>query len=541
MKPLFLFFTLVMTCMVANARMDFSDFYLMFKDTTFVGADEEARMNKYISELKKFDIDIKAPAGFKSIDMRNREGFKSSIGWTANPVGLENETHDAVILWPQLMGLGSEGLLRNGRYIEGDLRAHSGDRELDVRSLIDVIHDKDMSEYANADTVVIYDYEFDEPFIGLYEHAVGVYLRKYAHPALLFKIALTDEGLKHKDEYIKTVLNNVNYGNNPAAGFEETERKSAGKKDLAFPSHYPKGGIIATPTDRALLDNAVRYNGGEEALDRIWEYKRKHPTPSDITTSSKAVKKDTIRLTPFEQYCNDLRLLDVRINMPEGFKEIDMRGRTRLDRFINPAYPSDEEIYPVAIESADAQAAFLFPKIDFKSRKQIIRKGHVVEDELRFNNKDLALDVRPLIEVIASEDMSQYADADTAVIYSIEADNLNRFLGFTGYNHILGVYLRKYGHPAMLLKIAMNDEGLKHKDEYLRLLLDNVRYGYRPFEGLVLQEERLAGVKDLNFPSPQYKNDGFIITPVEQALFNIWENSGRESYRIMKKTEQTED
>ena len=541
MKALFLFFTLVMTCMAANARMDFSNFYHTFRDTTFVGSDEEAKMNKYISELKKFDIDIKAPGGFKSIDMRSREGFKSSPGWTVNPVGLENETRDAVILWPQLMGLDQEGLLRNGRYIEGDLRAHCGDRELDVRPLIDVIYDKDMSEYANADTVVIYDYEFDPPFIGQYEHAVGVYLRKYAHPALLFKIALTDEGLKHKDEYIKTVLDNVNYGNSPAAGFVEAERESAGKNDLAFPSHYPRGGITVTPTDVALLDNAIRFNGGEEVLDRIWDYNRKHPSPNTIAQPSSKAKKDSIQLTPFEQYCKDLRLLDVRINIPEGFKEIDMRERTRLDLLINPAYPSEEEIYPVAIESADAKAAFLFPKIDFGSGKQIIRKGHVVEDELRFNNKNLALDVRPLIEVIAAEDMSQYADADTAVIYSLEVDYLNKFLGFTGYHHILGVYLRKYGHPAMLLKIAMNDEGLKHKDEYLRLLLDNVSFGYRPFEGLVLQEERLASVKDLDFPSPQYKNDGFIITPVEQALFNIWENGGRESYRIMKKTEPTED
>ncbi|MDE5595784.1 MAG: hypothetical protein K2I89_09465, partial [Muribaculaceae bacterium] len=88
MKALFLFFTLVMTCMAANARMDFSNFYHTFRDTTFVGSDEEAKMNKYISELKKFDIDIKAPGGFKSIDMRSREGFKSSPGWTVNPVGL---------------------------------------------------------------------------------------------------------------------------------------------------------------------------------------------------------------------------------------------------------------------------------------------------------------------------------------------------------------------------------------------------------------------------------------------------------------------
>ena len=537
MKQVLLFFAIVIVSMAAHARMDFSNFYLMFNDTTFVGADEDARLNKYISELKKFDFDIRVPEGFKTIDMRGRSGFESEPGMVIYPVGLENDAQDAVILWPGLMGLGKEGLLRNGQHIEGDLRVHSKNMQLDVRPLIEVITDRDMSEYANADTVVIYDYDFGAPFLGRYEHAVGVYLRKYAHPALLFKLALTDEGLKHKDEYIKTLLDNIKYGSSPAEGFVDAEKVSADKSDLAFPSHYCRGGIIATPTDMALLDNAVRYNGGEEALDKIWEYNRQHSTQRKLPMKNVAAK-DSVRPTPFEQYCKDLNMLDVYINKPEGMREIDMRERSQLDKSINPAYPIDDDVYPVAIETADARAAFLFPKIDFGSRKQIIRKGRTVEDELRFNNKDLALDVRPLIEVVAKEDMSEYADADTAVIYNLEAEFLNPFID---YRHFVGVYLRKYGHPAMLLKFAMTDEGLKHKDEYLRLLLDNVRFGFRPFEGLVLQEERLAGVKDLDFPSPEYKNDGFVISPVEQALFNIWENGGRESYRIMKKTESVKN
>lgn len=246
---------------------------------------------------------------------------------------------------------------------------------------------------------------------------------------------------------------------------------------------------------------------------------------------------DSLPATPFGQYCADLKKSGVTINLPEGFKEIDMRGRTRLDASINPAYPSDEEIYPVAVESPDARAAFLFPKIDFGSRRQIIRKGRVVEDELRFNHKDLALDIRPLIDVNSGKDMPLYSNADTAVVYQLEFDWLNPFIN---YNHCVGVYLRKYGHPALLLKIALTDEGLKDKDKYIRELLDNVSYDDTIFPGLKLQEQRLSGIKDLDFPSPEYKNDGFVISPVEQALFDVWDKGGKEAYYRIQSAGATE-
>ncbi len=242
------------------------------------------------------------------------------------------------------------------------------------------------------------------------------------------------------------------------------------------------------------------------------------------------------QLSDFDRYSLDLSKHDVTITAPDSFRLLDMRGRAGLDAFINPAYPSGEEIYPVGIESADAKAVFLYPQIDFKSRKQVIRKGRVVEDELRFNRNDLALDVRPLIDVVALDDMTAYANADTAVIYQLKANWLHPFLS---YKNIIGVYLRKYGHPAMLLKIALTDDAMLDKDKYVRLLLDNVRFGDEPFTGLVLQEQRLPGINDLDFPSPQYKPEGFIISPVEQALFNVWDEGGKEAYRIKQSLDQT--
>ena len=129
------------------------------------------------------------------------------------------------------------------------------------------------------------------------------------------------------------------------------------------------------------------------------------------------------------------------------------------------------------------------------------------------------------------KDLPQYANADTAVVYTLEFDYLNPFIN---YRHCVGVYLRKYGHPALLLKIALTDEGLKNKDKYIRQLLDNVRYGDEINPIIELQEQRLGSVRDLDFPSAVYKNDGFIISPVEQALFKVWDKGGKEAYRILK-------
>ena len=534
MKHLFLL-SIILLAGTATAKQPASEFFTSLKDTTFVGADADARLNKYVGELKAMDIDIKAPEGFRSIDMRGRQGFRSYLGMTLNCIGLEDSAKNAVILWPTLTFADKQNMVKIDHHIEGDLRASYGDLDLDVRPIIEVIPGKNLPDYANADTAVVYEYEMrsgfngnPRPFLDRYEHAVGVYLRKYGHPDMLFKIVLTDEGLKHKDEYIRQLLDNVKFGNNPAEEFVEAEKKTAGKNMLNFPTHACRGGIIIPPVSGALYDNAVRSNGGQELLDKVDEYHRNNKT--DVY-SHRADKSDETPLTPFGQYCRDLEYFDVTISAPEDFSEIDMRNRTRLDRSINPAYPSDEETYAVGIESPDAQAAFLFPKIDADSRRQIIRKGHVVEDELRFNRKDLALDVRPLIEVTEGKDLPQYANADTAVVYTLEFDYLNPFIN---YRHCVGVYLRKYGHPALLLKIALTDEGLKNKDKYIRQLLDNVRYGDEINPIIELQEQRLGSVRDLDFPSAVYKNDGFIISPVEQALFKVWDKGGKEAYRILK-------
>lgn len=54
--------------------------------------------------------------------------------------------------------------------------------------------------------------QLPEPYLGKYRNCIGVCLRKYAHPAALMKVMLTDNGLKNKDYYLKALLNSVHYG-----------------------------------------------------------------------------------------------------------------------------------------------------------------------------------------------------------------------------------------------------------------------------------------------------------------------------------------
>lgn len=231
-------------------------------------------------------------------------------------------------------------------------------------------------------------------------------------------------------------------------------------------------------------------------------------------------------------YIKKLSRLDVEISVPDSFKIVDMRERTDMGKCISPLYHLDET-YNVVVESPTSEAFFFFPEIDYESGHQIIRKGSVVEDEIRCNRKDLALDVRPMIEITADKDMSKYANADTVVIYELEFDPINGFL--YSFRHCVGVYLRKSGHPAMLLKVVMNDEGYQKKDFYVRQLLDSVRYGDKNVRSLQLQEQRLSACHDLDYPSPAYKESGFVISPVERVLLDMDNNAGDEIYKILQK------
>lgn len=221
--------------------------------------------------------------------------------------------------------------------------------------------------------------------------------------------------------------------------------------------------------------------------------------------------------TRFMQYADELAAYDLSITMPEGFHAIDMRGRRYINRLISNNWPTSgilmNELPQVAVEADNNEAVFLFPeclipgndpKMQFVPMSQMVKCGSLIETELRYNRNDSLLDVRPLINIICEEDMTAYANADTAVVYSF--DFKTPFLD--QYRHCIGIYLRKYGHTPLLLKIAFNKAGLADKDKYIRLLLDNVTYGDKPDANLIKCEA--INHEDLDFPSAPKKSPGII-------------------------------
>lgn len=220
----------------------------------------------------------------------------------------------------------------------------------------------------------------------------------------------------------------------------------------------------------------------------------------------------------FAAYVNELASCDIAITRPENFHSIEMRGRKYINEFIAKDWSTSgisvAEISPVALESDNNDVVFVFPtcvlpqKLDLKSEfvpmAEMVKSGRLIEAELRHNLRDMKLDVTPLISVIANEDMSAYANADTAVIYEFD---FHRPL-LDQYRHCVGIYLRKYAHTPLLLKIALNDAGYADKEKYIRILLDNISYGDNSCPELVECEKLLA--KDMDFPTTYRKMGGII-------------------------------
>lgn len=224
---------------------------LMFAKSN--GQDGDSRMKQYAEELAACDLTIGVPEGFHAIDLRGRQYINTNISknWptsglklTGLPVvALEADNNEAVFLYPMCIFPEPNDttgamvqMVRSGSQIESELRYNRGDMELDVRPLIEIVSDDDMSGYANADTAVIYAFDFKRPFLDRYSHCVGIYLRKYAHTPLLLKIALAREGLRNKDKYIRQLLDNISYGDQPNPALIRCENLKG--EELDFPSVY---------------------------------------------------------------------------------------------------------------------------------------------------------------------------------------------------------------------------------------------------------------------------------------------------------------
>lgn len=232
------------------------------------------------------------------------------------------------------------------------------------------------------------------------------------------------------------------------------------------------------------------------------------------------------QINQFEQYVSLLKdNYDVSITKPESFSVIDLRGRDDIGKnninsnWHGVGHDMRHIIARTAIEADNEDAAFIYPRHSyFKAMLPPLRAAKDFEFELRNSRDNMEFDVTPLLTIIAEDDMSQYANADTAVIY--EFDFQNKFLG--RYQHCIGIYLQKAAHPALLLKIALNDKGYEKKDDYIRLMLDNIRYGDSPNKLLVYNENAIKGTpSEFNFPTHNHKCSGILPSINEETLAEL--------------------
>lgn len=204
-----------------------------FSDTTIYGATPEVRLARYIKELKDFDVNITVPDNYHSADIKagtNMMNYIRTAQYKEKPiadmimVAIESDSNDAVFCFPNIFYGDSAYVTRSANSIGTEIRQWLNidpdnafaNKDLDVSQFVEVITKDDMSEYADADTVMVYGIELKKKVLDKYKFLIGVYLRKKCYPALPLKIVLTEKSYADRDKYIRLLLDNISYGDNPA-------------------------------------------------------------------------------------------------------------------------------------------------------------------------------------------------------------------------------------------------------------------------------------------------------------------------------------
>ena len=193
--------------------------------------------DNYIDDLGYYDVKITVPASFSIADPRavndiyyninpdwKETGFVSRMNNRPAAI-LEANNEEAAFIYPIVTQKAGRSYLmpklQTACNIELDLRISQNNMQLDVNPMVDIISKDDMSVYSGADTVAVYELEFKKKLFDRYSRCIGIYLRKAAHPAMLLRIALTDESYPQKDDYIR--LLNKHYANNSKKAEEDKE------------------------------------------------------------------------------------------------------------------------------------------------------------------------------------------------------------------------------------------------------------------------------------------------------------------------------
>ena len=201
--------------------------------------------NEYCSDLKEYDTKITIPDNFEPVDLRDSFFYISSSPCFPNtpqsiyPVGLQNADKSVMMLFPMLyFDMGNE-TLRRGLEIEKEIRTDFQDCELDINPHVSIYNVKKQKNFANADTVAIYELNptnCSALYADSYPYCVGVYLRKAEHPGLLLKLLLNKETYRDKEKYIRLLLDNIGYGDSSTRLSMIEQQLKGHYIDLGFPS-----------------------------------------------------------------------------------------------------------------------------------------------------------------------------------------------------------------------------------------------------------------------------------------------------------------
>ncbi len=229
--------------------------------------------DNYIEKFRENDVFITLPEKFSPLDVRGNADVRYTIG-CGTPIGsidwyyattdietiIEDDSCRVAICFPKTPKDGVRSIL-GGKGIEADLRMTNNDMYLDVRPMIKIIAQDDMSQYANADTVVMYEFEmFNRPFMATYCMGTGIYLKKNAHPSILLRLMFNLNSVKDKEKYIRIALDNIHFGDSPTDRYIEYEKQAGKVSDLAFPTKYRElTGILPDVNDETLAElNRIR-------------------------------------------------------------------------------------------------------------------------------------------------------------------------------------------------------------------------------------------------------------------------------------------
>lgn len=204
----------------------------------------------------------------------------------------------------------------------------------------------------------------------------------------------------------------------------------------------------------------------------------------------------------FKTYRNECsELFGIDLTMPKGFKVVDGMTPFRVNEKYNIGM-----FYQVALESKDKECLILFPYFcvypnhdsitktmayeELKAalnvyshkelRMELVNGKFMMQGESNLTNTPIEANLAKQVKVIASEDMTDYFNADSILTWKVpllnwSSSNLPSRYKET-YKECIGLYVLKRGHPSAMIKILMTEEGKKNSHEYMQALFKSIHY-----------------------------------------------------------------